>query len=84
MFKTTLRIEGMACAMCEGHINDAVRRAVPAKKVTSSHKRGETVIITEDAVDEAALHAAIDPTGYVIKGILSEPYEKKSLFSFGK
>ena len=26
MVKITLRIEGMACGMCESHINDTVRR----------------------------------------------------------
>ena len=35
MIKTTVKISGMACAMCEAHINDAVRGAFPVKKVTS-------------------------------------------------
>lgn len=25
MVKTTLKIDGMACGMCESHVNDAVR-----------------------------------------------------------
>lgn len=32
MVKITMEIEGMACAMCEAHINDAVRKAFPVKK----------------------------------------------------
>ena len=40
MIKTTLKIDGMACSMCESHVNDAVRNAVPVKKVTSSHTKG--------------------------------------------
>ena len=47
----------MACSMCESHINDAVRRAFPVKKVTSSHVKGETVILSEQALDAAALRA---------------------------
>ena len=47
----------MACSMCEVHINDAVRRAFPVKKVASSHVNGETVILSEQAPDEAALRA---------------------------
>lgn len=47
----------MACSMCEVHINDAVRGALPVNKVTSSHDKGETVILSEQALDEAALRA---------------------------
>ena len=47
MIKTILEIEGMACGMCEAHINAAVRRAFSVKKVTSSHTRGRTEIISE-------------------------------------
>ena len=35
MFKTTIKIEGMMCNMCEAHVNDAVRAAVSASKVNS-------------------------------------------------
>lgn len=34
MIKMTLNVEGMACQMCEAHINDAVRRDFKVKKVT--------------------------------------------------
>ena len=37
MVKITLEVEGMACGMCESHVNDAVRKTFPVKKVTSSH-----------------------------------------------
>ncbi len=29
MFKTTMKVEGMMCGMCEAHVNDAVRREFP-------------------------------------------------------
>ncbi len=47
MFQITLKIQGMMCGMCESHINDAIRQAFPVKKVTSSHTKGETVILAE-------------------------------------
>ena len=84
MVQITIKIEGMACGMCESHINDAVRRAFPVKKVTSSHKRGETVILTETELSEEQLRAAIEPTGYRVLGVENEPYEKKRLFGFGR
>ena len=46
MTQITLKIDGMQCGMCESHMNDAVRAAFPVKKVTSSHSKGETVIVT--------------------------------------
>ena len=52
------------------------------KKVTSSHSKGETEILSEDALDEAAVRAAIEKTGYTVKGIRSEPYEKKGFSLF--
>ena len=83
MVKITLKINGMMCGMCESHVNDAVRKAFHVDKVTSSHSKGETVIISEGPVDEAKLKTAISATGYEVKGISSQPYEKKKgLFSF--
>lgn len=82
MIKTVLKISGMACPMCEAHINDALRSAFAVKKVTSSHKKGETVILSEEAPDEAALGAVIAKTGYTLSGVSSAPAaEKSSLFA---
>ena len=64
MIQTTVKVSGMACSMCEAHINDAVRGAFPVEKVTSSHSKGETVILSQAPLDENALRTAIDATGY--------------------
>ena len=80
MLKITVKVDGMMCGMCESHVNDAVRKAFPVKKVTSSHSKGETVILTENDIDEAALRTAIGTTGYEVKTVTREPYEKKGLF----
>ena len=80
MIETILKIDGMACGMCESHLNDVVRRTCNVKKVTSSHSRGETVVLSEQPLDEAALQAAIRETGYELKGMTAHPYEKKGLF----
>ena len=55
MFETIVTVGGMMCGMCESHVNDAIRKAFPVKKVTSSHKKGETVILTEQPVEEQAV-----------------------------
>ncbi len=85
MTKTTLKIDGMMCGMCESHINDAIRTAFDVKKITSSHLKGETVIISEQPLDEGKIRETIKPTGYTLTEITSEPYEKSGgLFSFLK
>ena len=80
MYKTTLKIDGMMCGMCEAHVNDAVRNNFTVKKVTSSHKKGVTKILSESEIDEGLLRGVIDATGYIVKEFRCEPYEKKKLF----
>ena len=77
MIQTTLNIDGMMCGMCESHINDAVRRDFPIKKVTSSHGKGTCVILSEEPLDEGKLRETIDATGYTLVSVQSQPYEKK-------
>lgn len=84
MIKLTLQIEGMACGMCEAHVNDAVRRAVSVIKVTSSHQKGCTEILTEAEIDTEVLKSAIEAGGYRVTAIQSEEYEKKKFFLFGR
>lgn len=84
MIQTTVEVGGMACSMCEAHINDAIRNAFPVEKVSSSHSKGRTVILSKEPLDENALRAAIQATGYRVGEIHGEPYEKKRLFSFLK
>lgn len=81
MIKTTLKIDGMMCGMCEAHVCDAIRRAVPeAKKVTASRNRKEASFLTEMSVDADAVRASVDATGYECLSVASSPFEKKGLF----
>ena len=81
MIRTTVKIEGMMCGMCEAHICDTIRKAVPsAKKVKASRAKKEAEFLTEAPVDVQALKAAIDATGYSCNGMESEEYEKKGWF----
>ena len=85
MLKTTLNIKGMACSMCEAHINDVIRKTIPeAKKVAASQKKGEASFLAETEVDLEKLRAAIAKTGYTMRFGESAPYEKKPLFGFGR
>ncbi len=84
MIKTVVKIEGMMCGMCEKHVNNAISKVFAAEKVSSSHKTGETEIISETAPDEAVLRKAVEETGYKVISVKSEPYEKKKFGLFGK
>ena len=59
MVQTTLKVDGMMCGMCESHVNEVVRKTVQVEKVTSSHTKGETVIVSAQPLDIEALKAAI-------------------------
>ncbi len=81
MNKVTLKIDGMACGMCEAHMNDTVRKVLPdAKKVKSSYKKGETEFLYEGDFDRELLTDAVRNTGYECTDVLIEHYRKKGLF----
>ena len=84
MIKTTLTIDGMMCGMCESHVNDTIRQSFHIKKVSSSHSKGTTEIISENPLDETALKEAVGKTGYKNLEVKTEPYEKKRFSLFGR
>lgn len=84
MTKTIVKIDGMMCGMCEAHVNDAIRKVFDVKKVTSSHSKGETEIISQEPIDTDKIKAVIDETGYKFISAESEPYEKKGFSLFKK
>ena len=59
MYKITVGVDGMACNMCESHVNDAVRKAFAVKSVKSDHKAKRTVIISETPIAEEAIRSAL-------------------------
>lgn len=69
LVKTTLKIDGMMCTMCESHINEAIRQSFKVKKVKSSHTNGTTIIISKHRLDENLLKETIAKTGYELKEI---------------
>ena len=64
MIQTTIKVSGMACSMCEAHINDTIRGVFSVEKVSSSHSKGETVIVSKEPLDENALRAGFDASVY--------------------
>ena len=82
MLKVTMKIDGMSCGMCEAHINDAIRKVFSVKKVTSSHRKGITELLIQDAVDTQLLKHAVEEFGYKVWDIRCEPYERQGFSLF--
>lgn len=80
MVKMILHIDGMACNMCESHVNNLIRNAFAVKKVHSAHRKGITEIIAEAEIQKAALQAELEKAGYNIMAMETTPHEKKGLF----
>ena len=85
MIRITVQVEGMMCGMCEAHVNDAIRRALPVKKVTSNHKKGQTVILSQKDIPDGSIQSAIRDMGYTPLGITREEVPSRGLKAlFGK
>ena len=67
MYEIKLDIDGMACGMCESHINDAIRNKLSIKKVKSNHRK-RTSITSEESLSQADIEKVLDGTGYRIVG----------------
>lgn len=83
MLQITVEVKGMVCGMCEAHVNDAVRKAFPVKKVSSSRSKGHTVILTQEDISEDRLRAVIAQAGYEPGRITKQPCQKRGLFPLG-
>ena len=77
MIRITVRVSGMMCGMCEAHIINAVRTAFRVRKVTSSRKKGETVILSDGPADMEKLRKVIGETGHVVLSAREEETGKE-------
>ncbi len=80
MKEITATVKGMMCGMCESHMNDVIRKKFDVKKVTSSHKKNQTVILATEDISDEALREAIAETGYTFEGATHVDYVAKGLF----
>jgi len=70
MFEYKVGIEGMMCGMCEAHIADTIRKAVPdAKKVKASRRKNLATFRMDSKLDEAGLRKSISDIGYTMTDV---------------
>ena len=79
MIMTTAKIDGMMCAMCESHVNDMIRKNFKVRKVTSSHRKNEAYIVSEEPLTKEQLDKVLETMGYRCLSVRTEP-AKKSFF----
>ena len=84
MVKTTVKIDGMVCAMCEAHVNDAVRNNFSVQSVKADKNKGQAEIVSDAELDAAKLKGIISETGYTVGEIVTEPYKKKGFLGLFK
>ena len=63
MIKTTVKIDGMQCNMCETHVKDLIRKKFDVKKIKASHVNGECVIVSPERFLEKSLLMSLDRWG---------------------
>lgn len=83
MVKIVLYIEGMGCGHCENSVNNAIKGKYAVEKVTSSHEKGTTEILCNEAINEAELKELIAETGFKMVGYSCEE-QKKGFRLFGR
>ena len=73
MYEYQVGIDGMMCGMCETHIADTIRKAVPdAKKVKASRRKKLAAFRTEQKLNETALRQSITNIGYTMTSVVEK------------
>ena len=65
----TMHIEGMMCAHCEATVKKALEALDGVASADVSHEAGTAVVTLTQAVDDAALKAAVEAKDYTVTGI---------------
>ena len=62
---TTLTVDGMSCAHCEGTVEEALESVDGVTDATADREAGRATV--EGAADAAALVAAVEDAGYAAR-----------------
>lgn len=68
---TTLNIEGMMCAHCQGRVEKALKEVPGVTEVTVNLEAKNAVVIAEDSVSADTLKAAVVDAGYEVTSVAS-------------
>lgn len=69
VMKKTLKVEGMKCAHCEGHVKSALEEIAGVANASASHESGTVVVELNDEVSNDALKEKVEAQGYKVLGV---------------
>lgn len=69
VMKKTLKVEGMKCAHCEGHVKSALEEIAGVASASASHESGTVVVELSDDVSDDALKEKVEAQGYKVLGV---------------
>ena len=72
MYKTTVVVDGMHCAMCESQVKSLVMKILPDAKLSASHRKGTLTIEGSFIPSGNLLKKALKDGGYDVKDISTE------------
>ncbi|MFF8290519.1 heavy-metal-associated domain-containing protein [Streptomyces sp. NPDC016309] len=65
---TVYEVRGMTCGHCEGAVTEEVSGIAGVTSVQAVASTGLVTVVSEAALDEAAVRAAVDEAGYELVG----------------
>lgn len=69
VMKKTLKVEGMMCAHCEGHVKSALEEIAGVANASASHESGTVVVELNGEVSNDALKEKVEAQGYKVLGV---------------
>ncbi|MER5882623.1 heavy-metal-associated domain-containing protein [Streptomyces sp. NPDC001941] len=61
---TVYQVKGMTCGHCEGAVSSEISELPGVTSVKAVASTGQVTVVSEAALDEAAVRAAVDEAGY--------------------
>ncbi|MCX4914826.1 heavy-metal-associated domain-containing protein [Streptomyces sp. NPDC060011] len=61
---TVYQVSGMSCGHCEGAVSSEISEIPGVSSVKAVAATGEVTVVSEGALDEAAVRAAVDEAGF--------------------
>ncbi|MFG2571252.1 cation transporter [Streptomyces sp. NBC_00704] len=65
---TVYKVNGMSCGHCEGAVSGELSELAGVSSVKAVASTGEVTVVSAEALDEAAVRAAVDEAGFELAG----------------
>ncbi|MCQ9135421.1 heavy-metal-associated domain-containing protein [Streptomyces hilarionis] len=66
---TVYKVTGMSCGHCEGAVSGELSELAGVTSVKAVASTGEVTVVSDAALDESAVRAAVDEAGFELAGL---------------